>query len=231
LVLHKSMDPESYMKIKLCGFTDPISIKFALKYCPDFMGFVFYPPSKRNITLNQAKRFSKIDFGQTKKIAVIVDENDGNISKIIDSLRPDLLQLHGNESVSRCREIKDKFSLPIIKAIAISNEEDVSHFVEISQNYNQTADFLLFDTKSQERGGSGLSFDWRILEQLNLKQNFFLSGGIDIDNFKEAAETTGANFFDLSSGIEEIKGLKSLDKIKNLMNFFHEYQQAKPFGS
>lgn len=219
------------MKIKLCGFTDPISINFALKYYPDFMGFIFYPPSKRNITLDQAKRFSKIDFGQTKKIAVIIDDNDNNISKIIDNLQPDLLQLHGDESISRCQEIKDKFSLPIIKAIAISNEEDISYFAEICKSYNQIADFLLFDTKTQEKGGSGLSFDWSILGQLNLKKNFFLSGGININNFKEAVEITGANVFDLSSGIEEVKGIKSLDKIKNLMNFFHEYQQANLFRS
>jgi phosphoribosylanthranilate isomerase len=219
------------MKIKLCGFTDPISIKFSLKYSPDFMGFIFYPPSKRNITLNQAKRFSEIDFGQTKKIAVIIDETDSNISKIINNLQPDLLQLHGDESISRCQEIKEKFSLPIIKAIAISDKKDILHFAEICENYNQIADFLLFDTKTQEKGGSGLSFDWKILKQLNLKQNFFLSGGVDIHNLKEAAEITGANFFDLSSGIEEIKGIKSLDKIKNLMSFFHEYQQTKPFGS
>lgn len=214
------------MKIKLCGFTDQESINFTLKYQPDFMGFIFYPPSKRNTTLGKAKKFSQINFGKTKKIAVIVDAKDDKIVKIIENLKPDFLQLHGQEDATRCQDIKNKFNLPIIKSIAISNDSNKKEIQSYIDQYQKIANFLLFDAQTSEKGGSGLSFDWKILQNLNLKENYFLSGGLNIDNFLEAAEISGSNLFDLSSGIEESKGIKSLNKIRNLMIFFNEFKQT-----
>jgi phosphoribosylanthranilate isomerase len=214
------------VKIKLCGFTDKESIKFALKYEPDFMGFIFYPPSKRNINLKQAREFANINFGKTKKIAVIVNGNDVDITQIIENLKPDFLQLHGEESLDRCLEIKRRFSLPIIKSIAIFEDLKISKILEKVRQYQNIADFLLFDSKTKEKGGSGKVFDWEILKKLNLKKDYFLSGGLDINNIAEAKKISGAKIFDLSSGIEEKKGVKSLEKIKNLMELFNELKKA-----
>lgn len=214
------------MKIKLCGFVTKETIDFALKYQPDFMGFIFYPPSKRHITFDQAREISKINFGKTAKTAVIVNENNQNISQIIDNLKPDYLQLHGEEAAQRCQEIKDKFNLPIIKSIAISNDSDPIKIQKNIKNYHKIANFLLFDTKTSQKGGSGHNFDWKILPKLYLEQDYFLSGGINIDNIAQAAKISNAKIFDLSSGIEEIKGVKSLDKIKNLMEFWNEFNKA-----
>ncbi|MDA7705326.1 phosphoribosylanthranilate isomerase [Rickettsiales bacterium] len=214
------------MRIKLCGFTNKTSIEFALKYKPNFIGFIFYPPSKRNITLNQAKEFSKIDFGKSKKIAVIVNEEDDNIKKIIDNLQPELLQLHGEENIARCQDIKNKFQLPIIKSIAIANNSSpIETQIEID-NYQKIANFLLFDTKTIQKGGSGTNFNWDILKKLNLPKEYFLSGGIDINNVKEALNISNNIILDLSSGIEERKGVKSLDKIKNLMILFNKLKKT-----
>jgi phosphoribosylanthranilate isomerase len=207
------------MKIKLCGFKNQESVNFTLKYHPDFIGFIFYPPSKRNIELEKAKELSEINFGKTKKVAVIVDASDEYISKIIKNLNPDLLQLHGNENIVRCKYIKNKFNLPIIKSIAIAEDSNSKEIQNLIAQYNQIADFLLFDTNTSQKGGSGINFDWQILKNLSLPNEYFLSGGINIDNIKKASLISNNIILDLSSGIEKKKGIKSLDKIKELMDF------------
>jgi phosphoribosylanthranilate isomerase len=134
-------------------------------------------------------------------------------------LQPDFLQLHGKESNQRIEEIKKLFGLPIIKAIGIGSPQDL---LEIKQ-YN-SADILMFDTKIKDQtGGSGKNFDWKILQNLNTNKKWFLSGGLNIKNLEEALKITNAEMVDLSSGIEEIRGIKSsrlinafMDKIKDL---------------
>lgn len=207
------------MKIKLCGFKNQESVSFALKYQPDFIGFIFYPPSKRNIELEKAKELSEINFGKTKKIAVIVNASDEYISKIIKNLNPDLLQLHGGEDIARCRYIKNKFNLPIVKSIAVADNSNSKEIQNLVVQYNQIADFFLFDTKTSQKGGSGINFDWQILKNLSLPNEYFLSGGVNIDNIKKASLISNNIILDLSSGIEKKKGIKSLDKIKELMDF------------
>lgn len=206
------------IKIKLCGFSDKKSIKLALSHNPDYIGFVFYQKSVRNITLEQAMEFSELDFGMVKKVAVMVDENDEFIEKIINNLQPDLLQLHGDESVDRCLQIKNKFQLPIIKAIAIKEQSDFKNI----KKYQNIADFLLFDTKTDEKGGSGKKFDWNLLKDINKNINFgeyFISGGINNNNIGQLMSDFDDIIIDLSSGIESKKGVKSEEKIKKLMEF------------
>jgi phosphoribosylanthranilate isomerase len=202
------------IKIKLCGFSDKKSIKLALSHNPDYIGFVFYQKSVRNITLEQAMEFSELDFGMVKKVAVMVDENDEFIEKIINNLQPDLLQLHGDESVDRCLQIKNKFQLPIIKAIAIKEQSDFKNI----KKYQNIADFLLFDTKTDEKGGSGKKFDWNLLKDINLGE-YFISGGINNNNIGQLMSDFDDIIIDLSSGIESKKGVKSEEKIKKLMEF------------
>ena len=214
------------MKIKLCGFTDKKSIEFALKYKPDLMGFVFYASSKRNINLIKAKEFAHINFGATKKVAIIVNDSDPNISKIIENLKPDLLQLHGEESFERCFQIKKMFKLPIIKAIAIADKFSIDRIQKDVERYQKISDFLLFDAKTSEKGGAGIQFNWDLLSKLKIEREYFLSGGIDINNIGGAGGLSKSIILDLSSGIEERKGIKSLKKIKNLMEFFNEIRKT-----
>ncbi|MFT4718162.1 MAG: phosphoribosylanthranilate isomerase [Rickettsiales bacterium] len=214
------------MKIKLCGFTDKKSIEFALKYKPDLMGFVFYASSKRNVSLRKAKEFAYINFGATKKVAIIVNDNDSNISKIIENLRPDLLQLHGEESFERCFQIKNAFKLPIIKAIAIADKPNINRIQEDIERYQKISNFLLFDAKTSEKGGAGIQFNWGLLSKLKIERDYFLSGGININNIRGMGDLSKNIIFDLSSGIEEKKGIKSLKKIRNLMEFFNELRKT-----
>jgi phosphoribosylanthranilate isomerase len=201
------------MKIKLCGFIDQKNADLAAEYGADFIGFIFYKNSSRYISPQNAGKIAANLPKKIKKVAVLVDANNQEIAEIIKYLQPDFLQLHGEESAARLDEIKKLFNLPIIKAIAISSAEDLAQI----KNY-EAADLFLFDTKiSGQSGGSGQIFDWKLLKDLPTAKKWFLSGGLNIDNITSALEISGADMIDLSSGIEEEKGVKSPKLIKELM--------------
>lgn len=200
------------MKIKLCGFKDENSIKAAIKAKCDFIGFIFFEKSPRNISIKDAVKVSAIIPENISKVAVIVDENIEFISKIINEFKPDFLQFHGNEEADLLKEVKNKFpQIKIIKAFKIKSKEDFKNVEE----YNDFCDFFLFDGQNP---GSGEKFDWKILENLNLQKDYFLSGGINIDNVEEAIKITKTKMIDISSGIEEKKGEKSINLITKFMN-------------
>jgi phosphoribosylanthranilate isomerase len=198
------------ISVKLCGFTNQESIKQAVLNGAHFIGFVFCNKSPRNISPQKAGKISSQMPGDVKKVAVIVDESDENIKQIVKYLKPDLLQLHGKETPQRVAQIKDKFQLPVIKAFKITNKESLNSI----KNYQEISDYFLFDAKS---AGGGEIFDWNILKNINIKKDYFLSGGLNINNINEALGITKAKMIDLSSGIEEKKGIKSLQLIKEFL--------------
>ncbi|MFT5703580.1 MAG: phosphoribosylanthranilate isomerase [Rickettsiales bacterium] len=201
------------IKTKLCGFTTKKTVDLAVECGANFIGFVFYPASKRNISPQNAGEISKDIPKEIKKVAVIVNPSDEDIIQIIKYLKPDFLQIH-NKDLTRILEIKKQFNLPIIKAFAISEEKDL----EKIKDYEQIADYFLFDAKVAEIGGSGKSFDWNILCNLKTNKNWFLSGGLNINNIEIALKNTNSTMVDLSSGIEETKGVKSPKLISGFMN-------------
>jgi phosphoribosylanthranilate isomerase len=201
------------VKVKLCGFKDLENLRAAIKSKADLIGFVFYAPSKRNIDPQEAGKIAQIIPPQIKKVAVMVDPSDAAIAEVIEHLRPDFLQIHGGDA-NRILAIKNKFNLPIIKALAIESATDLAQI----DDYQNIADLFLFDAKSPEIGGSGTSFDWKILKNLQLPpEKWLLSGGLNEQNIEEAIEESGAAMVDLSSGIEVKKGEKSVDLIANFM--------------
>jgi phosphoribosylanthranilate isomerase len=202
------------VKIKLCGFKDKENIDFACEFNIDFIGFVFYAKSSRDVDLKNISQITQDIPKKIKKVAVIVDETDKKISQIIDLLKPDLLQLHGEESLSRVKEIKNKFQLPIIKAFSISDVEDLKNIAE----FEEYCQYFLFDYKDDvNKGGSGKSFDWSILNKLNIQIDWFLSGGINKNNLTQALKQTNTNMIDLSSALEEERGQKSKRLIRGFM--------------
>lgn len=199
------------IKTKLCGFTNLETTNLAVENGADFIGFVFCAKSPRNISPAQAGEITRAIPESVKKVAVIVDASDAEISKIIKYLEPDFLQLHGEETPERVLQIKSQFQIPIIKAFRIDDEQDLEQI----KNYEEIADLFLFDTKN---AGSGQNFDWKILENLQTKKGWFLSGGLNIGNIEKALILTKAKMVDLSSGIEEIRGIKSAKLISDFMN-------------
>ncbi len=201
------------MQTKLCGFTTKETVDLAVKSGAEFIGFVFYPKSARNISPKRAAEIAHDIPRSVRVVAVIVDAQDKKIREILKYLQPDFLQIHSSKK-SRILEIKNQFQIPIIKAFPISETQDL----ELVHDFENIVDMFLFDGKSS---GSGESFDWKILQNFKTKKRWFLSGGLDIKNIEEALKITGAKMIDLSSGIEEIKGTKSPKLITEFMNKIH----------
>jgi phosphoribosylanthranilate isomerase len=198
------------IKTKLCGFTTKETVDLAVELKVNFIGFVVYPKSPRHISPKRAGEISQNIPRSIKKVAVIVDAQDKKIREIIKYLDPDFLQIHSSKK-SRILEIKNQFQIPIIKAFPISEIKDL----EAVQDYENIAEMFLFDGKSS---GSGESFDWKILQNFRSRKKWFLSGGLNSENIDLALKTTGASMVDLSSGIEETRGIKSPKLIKDFMS-------------
>jgi phosphoribosylanthranilate isomerase len=200
--------------IKICGLSTAEALDTALDAGADMVGFVFFPPSPRNLSFKTASALESRVRGRAKKVALSVDADDTLLSYVVDALGPDILQLHGNESSLRVAAIKARFKLPVMKAIAVESKSDLAAIAR----YAAVADQLLFDARAPREatrpGGLGKSFDWQLLENLDPGVPFMLSGGLDPANVAEAMCITHAPGVDVSSGVERAPGEKDLDKIR-----------------
>jgi phosphoribosylanthranilate isomerase len=199
--------------VKICGIKDPDALDAALEAGADLVGFVFFPPSPRHLSLDVAQSLAQRVNGRAGKVALTVDGDDSLFEAIVENLRPDVLQLHGRESPARVAEL-GRFGLPVMKAIPIEHRDDL----EAIPRYAAVADRLLFDARAPRDatrpGGLGRPFDWRLLQRLDLAVPFMLSGGLDPSNIAEALAITRAGGVDVSSGVERAPGEKDPDKIR-----------------
>src|SRR4051812_39762775 len=152
--------------VKICGLSTPDTLDVALDAGADMVGFVFFPPSPRNISFETARALASRVQGKARKVALTVDADDALLEKIVDALKPDMLQLHGQETPQRVAAIRESFGLPVMKVLPIEKKSDLA---EVS-NYTGVTDRLLFDARppreATRRGGLGKSFDWHLLEDL-----------------------------------------------------------------
>ncbi len=203
--------------IKICGLKTPETLGAALDAGADWVGFVFFPKSPRNISLVEAKALGASVAGRAKKVALTVDASDDDIASIIDALHPDMVQLHGHETPERVAAIRATFRLPVMKAIGIASAEDISEL----QRYAPVADWLLLDAKppkdAAHPGGNGVRFDWNLLAGLDLAKPFMVSGGLDPLNVSEALHLSHAAGVDVSSGVESAPGVKDEQKIRDFI--------------
>lgn len=198
------------MKIKLCGFTESASLEAAIKVGVDFAGFVFHESSPRNVEISTAQNLAKITPGNVAKVSVTVNASIQKLREIYNALSPQYFQLHGSESLEEISAIKKEFpQIKIIKAFAISNKEDLEQIPV----YEDLVDHILLDNKNP---GSGQSFDLDLVKNLETKNDWFLSGGINCDNVIDVITKTNAPMIDVSSGIEEVRGEKSIALINKL---------------
>jgi phosphoribosylanthranilate isomerase len=200
--------------VKICGLSTPETLDAALVGGADMVGFVFFPPSPRHVTLDVARALGRQAKGRAVKVALSVDADDADLENSIDALKPDILQLHGKESVARVRDIKQKFGLPVMKALAVETRADLAAL----PGYAAVCDRILFDAKppkdATRPGGLGAVFDWHLLEGLDLKLPFMVSGGLTAANVAEALRITRAGGVDISSGVESAPGIKDPDMIR-----------------
>jgi phosphoribosylanthranilate isomerase len=202
------------LTVKICGLKTPETLDVALDAGADMVGFVFFPPSPRSLTMAQAGALSARVKGRAGKVALTVDADDALLADIVAALSPDLLQLHGHETPERVAAIKAKFGLPAMKAIAVEAKADL----DLVGNYAGIADRILFDARAPKEatrpGGLGKAFDWNLLKDLKLDVPYLLSGGLTPDNVGEALRITRAPGVDVSSGVERMPGDKDADKIR-----------------
>jgi phosphoribosylanthranilate isomerase len=200
--------------VKICGLSTRETLDAALAAGADMVGFVFFPPSPRHIDLDTARALGKQAKGRALKVALSVDADDALLANSIDALQPQILQLHGKETVARIRDIKQKFGLPVMKALAVETAADLVPL----PGYAAVCDRILFDAKPPQDatrpGGLGAAFDWHLLEGLKLQLPFMVSGGLDAGNVAEAVRVTGAGGVDISSGVERAPGIKDPDMIR-----------------
>jgi phosphoribosylanthranilate isomerase len=200
--------------VKICGLSTRETLDVALDAAADMVGFVFFPPSPRHLTLEVARELGQAVKQRALKVALTVDADDVTLQGIVEALQPDLLQLHGRETVARLRDIKRQFGLPVMKAIAVETSADLAGL----PGYADIADRILFDARAPREatrpGGLGAVFDWHVLENLDLKLPFMVSGGLHADNVAEAVRLTRAGGVDVSSGVEGAPGIKDPDMIR-----------------
>ncbi len=194
------------VKIKICGIRRLEDIEIVNKYKPDYIGFVF-ADSKRKVSHELASQLKANLSPDIISVGVFVNESADEILKLYADGIIDIAQLHGGESEDYIKYLKDNTNdeLKIIKAIEMSEDEDLSEYD------NSQADYLLLDSGK----GSGKTFDWRLIRK-DLKKEFFLAGGINSGNVKEAIEEFNPFAIDLSSSLET-DGYKDENKIKEIM--------------
>ncbi len=205
------------IKAKICGLTTPEAVDAAVEGGAAFLGAVFFPPSPRNLTAEQAQSLLMGTPETCKKVAVMVDPSDADLTTILAHFTPDYLQLHGEESPERTQEIKQHTNLPIIKALPVRKSDDVARAGE----YETIADMLLFDAKEPSStlpGGNGLAFDWQLLKGRHFSLPWMLSGGLNANNVAEAVRISGAAMVDASSSLERTPGVKDPALITAFLN-------------
>ena len=200
--------------VKICGLSTRETLDVALEAGADMVGFVFFPASPRHLRLEAARELGKQAKGRALKVALTVDADDATLANIVEALQPDILQLHGRETVARLRDIKQNFGLPVMKAIAVESTSDLAPL----PGYAAVADRILFDARAPREatrpGGLGAVFDWHVLEKLDLRLPFMVSGGLNAENVAEAVRVTRAGGVDVSSGVERAAGIKDPEMIR-----------------
>ncbi|QIP06859.1 phosphoribosylanthranilate isomerase [Bradyrhizobium symbiodeficiens] len=200
--------------VKICGLSTRETLQTALEAGADMVGFVFFPPSPRHLSLALGRDLGRQAKGRALKVALTVDADDATLDNIMDALSPDIFQLHGKESVARLRDIKQRFGRPVMKAVPVEVAADLA----VLPGYTAVADRILFDARAPKDatrpGGLGTPFDWRLLGNLELKLPYMVSGGLHAQNVAEALRVTGAGGVDVSSGVESAPGVKDPEMIK-----------------
>ncbi|WP_117194627.1 phosphoribosylanthranilate isomerase [Rhizobium terrae] len=199
--------------IKICGLKTSEAVDRAVARGATHIGFIFFPKSPRNIAPDLAGELADRVRGRVKIVAVTVNADDEELDDIVSLLRPDILQLHGNESPERILHVKALYGLPVMKVFSVREAGDLDRI----DSYIGVADRFLFDAKapagSELPGGNGVSFDWSLMASLDESVDYMLSGGLNKDNVAAALASTRATGVDMSSGVESAPGVKDLGMI------------------
>lgn len=197
---------------KICGLSTAATLDTAVAAGASHVGFVFFPPSPRHVTFDQAGALAARVPAQTGKVGVFVDPEDALLDQAIRAARLDAIQLH-RTTPERAAAIGTRTRLPVWAAVAVKSRADL----DVANRFRGAVQRILYDAKTPEDarlpGGMGLRFDWKLLEGFTHPLPWALSGGLDPANVAEAVSTTGARLVDVSSGVESAPGVKDEAKI------------------
>ena len=207
------------MKIKVCGMRNPQNILSLANLNPDYIGLIFYPESKRYVSDPDKAVLSSLP-SSIKLTGVFVDEKEEEVFQKVITYGLSAVQLHGTESPLYCENLIKMFKnqlpavkIDLIKAFGVYSEFNFSTL----EAYNDVVDYFLFDTKTSDHGGSGIVFDWTILDQYVGEKMFFLSGGLSPENVEGIFNlaTKKIHALDLNSKFETEPGLKNIESLKS----------------
>lgn len=209
--------------VKICGLRRASEIAAAAAAGAKYVGFVFFDKSPRSLSFEQAAVLAADTPAGICKVALTVDADDAVMDRLVAQVPLDMLQLHGHETPERVAHLRDRYGLPVMKAVGVATAQDLPEL----DTYAQVADQILVDAKPAKGadlpGGNGLSFDWRLIAGRRWPIPWMLAGGLTPDNVAQAVRMTGARQIDVSSGVETTPGIKDITKISK---FIHAAQEA-----
>jgi phosphoribosylanthranilate isomerase len=204
--------------VKICGITESSHAHAAAMHGARWLGFVFFPPSPRNLTIDAAQKLAQSLPVGPKRVGVFVDADDELLKSAVKTLSLDAVQLHGKETPEDTARIKKLLGVRIIKAIAVSEETDLAK----ADAFTGIADRILFDAKPPKGavlpGGNAVSFPWHILKDKNLPYKWMLAGGLTEQNVVDAITASDATALDVSSGVESEPGKKASYLIQGFLS-------------
>jgi len=210
----------SDIEVKICGIATPADYDACRAAGAAFIGMVFYPRSPRHLSMAGARAIAdhaELHGDGPARVALTVDMDDAGLDEIIDTARPQLIQLHGSETPARAETIRARYGVPLIRAIRVAGPEDLAS----CGDWDGIADWLLFDAKGDPGGlpgGTGHSFDWTLLANHAGSTRWMLAGGLSPDNISRALAVTGATAVDVSSGVESSPGKKDAARIRQFVS-------------
>ena len=196
------------IQTKICGLKTPEAVAAALEGGAAFIGFMMFAASPRDISPEAAARLAAPIRGRAQITAVTVDPDDALLDRLMESLKPDLIQLHGRESPERAAGVAARTGAGVVKVLAVSDSSDI----EAAGPFEGVVAHLMFDAKpprgAAAPGGHGVAFDGSILAGRRFARPWFLAGGLDPWNVADAVRLTGTPMVDVSSGVERGPGVK-----------------------
>lgn len=204
-------------KIKICGLTQLENLRTISHLGIDAVGFVFYPPSKRYVSVEDAACLVRDVPAFVASVGLFVNPTDAEFDAVLANLPLTLLQFHGDESPQRCAELATRARLPWIKALRVNATTNISAFVNLYAN----ATGWLLDADAVGYGGSGHVFDWSLIP-LDVRQRIILSGGLNPNNVHEAIKQISPWAVDVSTGVEVSPGIKSAELVKRFVAHVRE---------
>ena len=193
--------------IKICGISTSETLAAVIAARADYVGFNFFAPSSRYVSLAQAQLLGDQAKGKVQRVGLFVDPSDAVLAEAAGSGALDVWQLHGSESPARTAELRGRFGLPVWKVISVSSRADLDQ----AGRFVGAADFVLLDARTPAGalpGGMGLKFDWALLSGWKPPLPWGLAGGQNADNVADALTVTGAPLIDAASGVESAPGVK-----------------------